>query len=81
MAQLCAAPLSTSDNTAANLMLSTYGGPAGLTSYARELGDQVARLDRNEPTLNAKNAEQLLDTNSPRAMLRSMHKVVLGDAL
>lgn len=80
LAQLCEATVTTSDNTAANLILASYGGPAALTKFARQLGDQVTRLDRNEPELNRK-AAQPLDTTSPRAMVRSMHKVLIGNAL
>lgn len=81
LAELCEATLTTSDNTAANLILSSYGGPAALTAYARQLGDNVTRLDRTEPELNAPHPHEPLDTTTPRAMLRTMQKVVLGDAL
>ena len=46
---LCAAAIEYSDNTAANLLLQTIGGPEGLTRYARSLGDEQTRLDRLEP--------------------------------
>ena len=52
LAQLCEAAVTLSDNTAANLMLASMDGPAGLTRYIRTLGDDLTRLDRNEPTLN-----------------------------
>ncbi len=81
LAQLCEATLTTSDNTAANLILASYGGPATLTALARKLGDRVTRLDRIEPDLNVKAAGSDFDTTSPRAMARTMQKVVLGDAL
>src|SRR5205085_10048737 len=50
--QLCEASLVVSDNTAANLLLETLGGPAGLTKFFRSIGDATSRLDRNEPMLN-----------------------------
>jgi beta-lactamase class A len=81
LAELCEATLTTSDNTAANLILSSYGGPAALTAYARQLGDTVTRLDRTEPELNVKHPDGPLDTTTPRAMLGTMQKIVLGDAL
>lgn len=81
LAELCAATLTTSDNTAANLILASYGGPEALTRFARELGDEVTRLDRNEPSLNTGTASALLDTTTPRAMALTMHKLLLGDAL
>ena len=81
LADLCAAAIDWSDNTAANLVLQTIGGPAGFTAFARSLGDQVTRLDRNEPTLNKSLPGDPRDTTSPRAMAADMQKVLLGDAL
>jgi beta-lactamase class A len=81
LAQLCEATITTSDNTAANLILGSYGGPATLTAMARRLGDRVTRLDRIETGLNDKHASPEFDTTSPRAMALTMQKVVLGDAL
>ncbi len=78
---LCAAAIDWSDNTAANLVLQTIGGPAGFTQFARSLGDTVTRLDRNEPTLNESLPGDERDTTSPRAMAADMQKVLLGDAL
>lgn len=54
LAQLCHATITTSDNTAGNLILASYGGPQALTQYARQLGDKITRLDRNEPDLNTR---------------------------
>lgn len=81
LAQLCEATITTSDNTAANLILASYGGPAALTALAKKVGDNVTRLDRIEPELNVELPEVLLDTTSPRAMAQTMQKVVLGDVL
>lgn len=81
LAELCEATLTTSDNTAANLILSSFGGPTAFTAYARQLGDNVTRLDRTEPELNVPHPREPLDTTTPRAMLGTMQKVVLGDAL
>lgn len=78
---LCAAAVCWSDNTAANLLLATLGGPAGLTRYIRSLGDGVTRLDRTEPTLNTAIAGDPRDTTTPKAMLGSMQAVLLGTAL
>ena len=81
LAELCEATITTSDNTAANLILSSFGGPAALTAYVRALGDPVTRLDRIEPELNSKVGDEPLDTTSPRVMVATMHKLLLGDAL
>ncbi|RJP70552.1 MAG: class A beta-lactamase [Comamonadaceae bacterium] len=82
LAQLCEATLTTSDNTAANLILASYGGPAALTAFARRLGDTVTRLDRTEPELNRRAASgEPLDTTTPRAMAHTVRTLLLGDAL
>jgi beta-lactamase class A len=81
LADLCAAAIDWSDNTAANLVLQAIGGPAGFTQFAHSLGDNVTRLDRNEPSLNAATPGDERDTTTPRAMAQDMQKVLLGDAL
>ena len=81
VADLCAAAIDWSDNTAGNLILESIGGPAGFTEFARSLGDEVTRLDRNEPTLNESLPGDERDTTSPRAMAGTMQKVLVGDAL
>ena len=80
LGELCAATLTTSDNAAANLILASYGGPRAFTAFARELGDTVTRLDRTEPALNTWR-DAISDTTSPRAMLASLQRVALGNAL
>lgn len=79
LAELCEATITTSDNAAGNLILASDGGPPGVTAFMRSLGDNVTRLDRFEPALNHRDGE--LDTTSPRAMLRSLQQLTLGDAL
>lgn len=82
LAQLCEATITTSDNTAANLILASYGGPVALTAFARQLGDTATRLDRTEPELNFRAASgEPLDTTSPRAMANTVRKLLVGDAL
>lgn len=81
LAQLCEATITTSDNTAANLILASYGGPGALTAYARSLGDTVTRLDRTEPELNLPSGAAMLDTTTPRAMTQTLQKLLVGDAL
>jgi beta-lactamase class A len=81
LADLCAAAVMWSDNTAANLLLRALGGPQALTDYARALGDQITRLDRTEPTLNTAIPGDERDTTSAQAMVRDMNAILLGDAL
>jgi beta-lactamase class A len=81
VAALAEAAVSVSDNTAANLLLDLVGGTAGFTSFVRRLGDEVTRLDRNEPTLNTNLPGDGRDTTSPRAMVGLLGRIVLGDLL
>src|SRR5262249_42894690 len=81
VAELCAAAMNYSDNTAANLLLAKLGGPTALTSYARSIGDPVTRLDRIEPNLNESVPGDLRDTTTPAAMLGNLRALLFGDAL
>ncbi len=81
VADLCAASVSLSDNTAANVLLKTIGGPEALTRYLRSAGDMVTRLDRNEPDLNTNLPNDPRDTSTPVAMLATMEKLLAGDTL
>ncbi|MFE6646852.1 class A beta-lactamase [Nocardioides sp. NPDC057772] len=81
VAQLAEATMTRSDNTAANELLHLIGGPAGVTRFARSLGDTVSRLDRWEPDLNSAIPGDPRDTTSPRAIAQTYTKLVLGDAL
>jgi beta-lactamase class A len=78
---LCAAIVTLSDNTAANLLLASIGGPAGITHFARSLGDNVTRLDRTEMALNEALPGDPRDTTSPAAMVATMQKLILGNKL
>jgi len=78
---LCRASVTISDNTAANLLLRRVGGPAELTSFLRETGDTVTRLDRNEPELNTNLPGDERDTTTPRAMAGSMNRILAGNVL
>jgi beta-lactamase class A len=78
---LCVAAIEQSDNTAGNLLLDAIGGPAGLTSFARTLGDNVTRLDRKEPDLNSAIPGDERDTTTPAAICSDMQRLLLGDVL
>lgn len=81
IAALCEAAITLSDNTAANLLLSSIGGPNSVTTFVRSLGDPVTRLDRTEPELNLGSPGDIRDTTTPNTMLTTMHKLLLGSAL
>jgi beta-lactamase class A len=81
VAEICEAAVTLSDNTAGNLMLQSFGGPAGLTAFLRTLGDTVTRLDRTEPTLNEALPGDPRDTTSPAALVATLERLLIGDAL
>ncbi|RKS87556.1 beta-lactamase class A TEM [Orbus hercynius] len=81
VAELCSASITMSDNTAANLLLSTIGGPHALTQFLREMDDPVTRLDRIEPMLNQSLPNDERDTTTPEAMAITLHKLLTGNTL
>jgi beta-lactamase class A len=81
VAELCEAAITVSDNTAANLLLASLGGPASVTAFVHGFGDTVTRLDRIEPELNEGSANDIRDTTAPNAMLATLQKILLGHVL
>ena len=81
IAQLCQATVTLSDNAAANLLLTSFGGPEGLTAFLRQIGDAVTRLDRIEPEMSAATPGDPRDTTSPQAMALTMQQLLFGDVL
>ncbi|BCM93667.1 beta-lactamase Toho-1 [Abditibacteriota bacterium] len=81
VAELCAAAIQYSDNTAGNLLLQTLGGPQALTTFARSIGNSEFRLDRWETALNTAIPGDPRDTSTPKAMGQSLQRLVLGDVL
>jgi len=78
---LCRGTLTTSDNTAANLLLGVNGGPSALTAFLRAQGDTVTRNDRYEPDMNRFAKGDPRDTTSPAAMAASLARFAVGDGL
>ncbi|HDS8510076.1 class A beta-lactamase, partial [Escherichia coli] len=81
LAELSAAALQYSDNTAMNKLIAQLGGPGGVTAFARAIGDETFRLDRTEPTLNTAIPGDPRDTTTPRAMAQTLRQLTLGHAL
>jgi len=77
----CDATMLTSDNTAANIVLKTIGGPSSLTRFLENIGDDITRLDRYEPHLNEGKPGDLRDTTTPLAMVNTLKALVYGDVL
>ncbi len=78
---LCRGTLTTSDNTAANLLLGVSGGPPALTAFLRGQGDAVTRNDRYEPEMNRFAKGDPRDTTSPAAMAASLARFAVGNGL
>jgi beta-lactamase class A len=81
VAELCAAALQYSDNTAANLLIKMLGGPEAVTAFARTTGNTEFRLDRWETELNTAIPGDPRDTATPESMAASLQQLLLGDAL
>lgn len=79
--QACEATMIMSDNTAANIILDAINGPHELTRFLRSIGDDITRLDRNEPSLNSAIKGDLRDTSTPQAMVLSLQKILFTDVL
>ena len=79
--ELAAATVTRSDNSAANLLLASIGGPPAITGFARSLGDTVTRLDRVETALNEALPGDPRDTTSPAAMVANMRGLLVGNQL
>jgi beta-lactamase class A len=79
--ELCAAAVTQSDNAAANILLAGIGGPQALNTFFRSIGDEVTRLDRVEPELNANLPGDPRDTTTPHAMADSLLKIFTQDVL
>jgi len=79
ISDLCAAAVSDSDDTAANLLIKKLGGPQEITTFARSIGDQDFRLDRIEPALNSAIPGDLRDTTTPHSMTQDLNKILLGN--
>ena len=81
LSDLCAAALQRSDNCAANLLLTTIGGPSEITAFARSIGDDKTRLDRWELELNTALPGDPRDTTTPRAFALGYQNLLTGSAL
>jgi beta-lactamase class A len=81
IAELCDAAVTLSDNTAANLLLASMGGPSSITELARSIGDDLTRLDRIEVELNEGTPGDPRDTTTPAAMARNLKALTLGTVL
>lgn len=77
----CAATMEMSDNTGANIVLGSIGGPNGLTEFLRSTGDSKTRLDNIEPDLNHARPGDERDTTTPNTMVKTLNELVYGEVL
>jgi beta-lactamase class A len=81
VAELCKAALTLSDNTAANLLLASFGGPPAITAFARSIRDDKTRLDRTETALNEATPGDPRDTTTPNSMMHNLRRILLENVL
>ncbi len=81
VADLCAAAITLSDNSAANFLLATLGGPEGFTGFLRVIGDWTTRLDRRETALNAGLPGDPRDTTTPAAITSTLATLLFSGVL
>jgi len=81
VADMCKAAVELSDNTCANALLARVGGPSALTAFWRSIGDEVSRLDHNEPELNRSPPGDPHDTTTPAAMAGNLRSLIFGNLL
>lgn len=81
VAELCAATLQYSDNSAANFLMKILGGPQAVTAYARSIGNTMFQLERWETELNSAIPGEVRDTASPASMAHSLQHLLLGNSL
>ena len=81
LGEVCHATMTMSDNTAANLVMGAIGGPDRLTAFIRSTGDTATRLDRWETDLNEATPGDPRDTTTPKAMARTLRRLVFEEVL
>lgn len=79
--EVIAAAIEVSDNTAGNELFELLGGPAGVERSLRALGDRTTSVDRIEPDLNSAVPGDPRDSTTPRALVGSFGRYVVGSAL
>ncbi|CAM3895675.1 class A beta-lactamase [Roseateles saccharophilus] len=82
LAELVTGILVESDNPCANLLLRhCCDTPVGFTTWLREQGDEVTRLDRHETELNENSPGDPRDTSTPRAFAKTLQRLLVGEGL
>jgi beta-lactamase class A len=79
--EICDAAIRYSDNTAGNLLLKKLGGPNGLDTALKEIGDNVTKSARFETDLNQAIPGDTRDTSTPKAMATDLQTFTVSDVL
>ena len=79
--QLCDAMMMQSDNSAANVILKTLGGPESITQFAKSLGQSKTNLTRNEPNLNNVTSLDKIDSTTPNEMVKMLDSLLYTNIL
>lgn len=77
----CSAAMLYSDNSAANIVLNTIGGPESLNQFLRTIGDDVTNLQRMELDLNEAQVNDPRDTTTPEAMNLTLNQLLFSSVL
>jgi beta-lactamase class A len=81
VAQLSAAAITYSDNTAMNLLARKLGGPQGINAFARSINDTHFKLDHWWPEEANASPASNVDSTTPAAMEESLNKLAFGNVL
>lgn len=81
VSQLCKATITVSDNTAMNLLLKKIGGPKALDVFTRSIGNDKFNLKSWWPNEAKWQWGEIGDTATPKAMGKSLKKLVLENVL
>lgn len=81
VAELSAAAISYSDNTAMNLLAKKLGGPAAVNAFAHSIHDQHFKLDHWWPDEALADSASKQDATTPAAMEESLRQIIFGNVL
>lgn len=82
IAELSAAAISYSDNTAMNLLVKKLGGLQGMNAFARSINDPYFRQDNGWPKEAMSGGRgNVQDSSTPAAMASSLQQLAFGDVL
>lgn len=81
IADLCAAAISYSDNTAMNLLVRQLGGLAQVNLFARSIHNDSFRQDNDWPQEAMSGGSNPSDSSTPKDMALSLRQLAFGDIL